>query len=82
MDRDKSECIVCGGTGWIEVRSPGDEMERQPPEQSEEPCWLCNPQRQYTYAELADQYDELRARGYSNDDAAAYVDAAIEEAIA
>jgi hypothetical protein len=82
MDRGKSECVVCGGTGWIEVHYAGDEMERQPPETSEEKCWKCNPQRRYTVAELCDQYDQLRARGYSNDEAAAYVDAAMEEVYA
>ena len=30
------ECVICSGTGWIDVYYPGDEMERQPPERSEQ----------------------------------------------
>lgn len=68
-----STCPICGGTGWIDAYYPGNEMERQPPEQYQENCWLCNAKPE-TYADLADQYDQLRAAGYSNDVAAQYVD--------
>jgi hypothetical protein len=66
-------CPFCNGTKWL-PRTP-DLQDRS----DQEPCFYCKPAP--TFEELADTYDQLRARGYSNDEAAAYVDKAMEEAV-
>ena len=37
----ETKCETCYGTGRVDVYSPGDESERQPPEHSEQPCEDC-----------------------------------------